>query len=135
VHQSVASNDGSNADNEAPGKEDAESITDPEVQQELCWQMYLKQMRQDAWGDNIAVPATCNLFDESISVLCATAAGTSITTNTPISGCSTEELSIGLIMQFHFVGLDKLPVDNVDRGNASIHYGAANEPTSAPSVD
>ena len=26
-------------------------------------------------------------------------------------------LSIGLIMQFHFVGLDKLPVDIIDCGN------------------
>jgi len=49
-----------------------------------------------------------------------------------IPGCSTDELGIGLIMQFRFVGLDKLPVDNVDRGNAGIHSSAANEPTSAP---
>ena len=97
-----------------------------------CVGKVLETKRQGAWGDNIAITAICNLYDVSISVLCANAAGTSIT---PISGCSTDELSIGLIMQFHFVGLDKLPVDIVDCGNASIQFGAANESTSAPSVD
>jgi len=67
-------------------------------------------------GDNIAIAAMCNLFNVSISVLCANAAGTSIARNTPNSGYGTHELRIGLIMQFHFVGLDKLPVDHVDGG-------------------
>jgi len=131
--QSVASDDGYNAENESVGEKDAyiESITDPEVQQELHWQKYLRRLRQGVWGDNIAIAAMCNLFNVSISVLCANAAGTSIARNTPNSGYGTHELRIGLIMQFHFVGLDMLPVDHVDGGNPSVHSSAATEPTDA----
>ena len=68
-------------------------------------------------------------------MLCANAVGTSIARNIPNSGYGTHELRIGLIMQFHFVGLDKLPVDHVDGGNPSVHSSAATEPTDAPSVD
>jgi len=74
VPQSVASDDGYNADNEPLDEENAyiESITDPEVQQELRWRKYFRRLRQGAWGNNIAIAAMCNLFNVSISVLCAT---------------------------------------------------------------
>ena len=111
MHQSVGSSDGNNADNEPLDEEDAyiESITDPVVQQELRYQKYVRRLSEGAWGDSIAISAMCNIFNVNIVVLCANAAGTSIAVNTPINDdrCK-DELILGLIMQYHFVGLDSI---------------------------
>ena len=111
LHQSVGSSDGYNADNEPLDEEDAyiESITDPVVQQELRYQKYVRRMSKGAWGDSIAISAMCNMFNVNIVVLCANAAGTSIAVNTPINDdMCKDELILGLIMQYHFVGLDSI---------------------------
>ena len=64
MHQSVASSDGYNADNEPPDEDDAyiESITDPVVQQELRYQKYVRRLSEGAWGDSIAISAMCNML-------------------------------------------------------------------------
>ena len=113
VHQPVASSDEYNADNEPPNEEDAyiESITDTVVQQKLPYQKYVKRLSEGAWGDSIAISAMCNMFDVNIRVFCANAAGTSIAVNTPINDVCKQSLSLGLIMQYHFVGLDNM--DNI----------------------
>ena len=110
VHQSVSSSDGYNADNEPPDEEDAyiESITDPVVQQELRYQKYVRKLSEGAWGDSIAIAAMCNMFNVNIVVYCANNDGTSIAVNTPIGDVCEQSLSLGLIMQYHFVGLDIL---------------------------
>ena len=119
VHQPVNSNDGMNADNEPVDDEDVylESLSDPVVQQELRWQKYLRRLRQGAWGDNIAIAAMCDLFDVCINVFWARQAGTSIVKNTPSLTDGKRVLNIGLILQFHFVGLDKL--DSADKTKSS----------------
>ena len=119
VHQPVNSSDDMNADNEPIDDEDVyiESLYDPVVQHELRWQKYLRRMRKGAWGDNIAIAAICDLFDACINVIWARQAGTSIVKN---SHCLTDGknlLNIGLILQFHFVGLDKL--DSADKAKSS----------------
>ena len=48
------------------------------------------------------------MFDVSINVLCDSEAGTSAHEMTPIDGCGKHTLNVGLIMHFHFVGLDNL---------------------------
>ena len=113
VHQSVSSGDGYNADNEPPDEEDAyiESITDPVVQQELRYQKYVKRLSEGAWGDSIAIAAMCNMFDVNIVVFCANEDGTNIAVNTPIGDVCEQSLRLGLIMQYHFVGLDGI-LDN-----------------------
>ena len=95
MHQSVASSDGYNADNEPPDEEDAyiESITDPVVQQELRYQKYVRRLSEGAWGDSIAISAMCNMFDVNIVVFCANAAGTSIAVNTT----NTKYIDCGLL--------------------------------------
>ena len=110
VHQPVNSSDGMNADNEPVDEEDVyiESLSDPNVQHELRWQKYLRCLRQGAWGDNIAIVAMCNMFDVCINVYWARQAGTSIVKNAPSVSNGRHELNIGLILQLHFVGLDKL---------------------------
>ena len=99
-----------NADNEPVDEEDVyiESLSDLTVQHELRWQKYLRRLRQGAWGDNIAIVAMCNMFDVCINVYWARQAGTSIVKNTPSVSDGKHELNIGLILQLHFVGLDKL---------------------------
>ena len=118
VHQSVSSSDGYNADNEPPDEEDAyiESITDPVVQQELRYQKYVRRLSEGAWGDSIAISVMCNMFDVNIVVYCANEDGTSIAVNTPINDVCEQSLSLGLIMQCHFVGLDGI-VDNTVTNN------------------
>ena len=121
VHQPVANSDEYDADNEALDEEDAyiNAIVDPETRRALQWEKYLRRLSQGAWGDSICIAAMCNLFDVSIKVLCANTAGTSIANNDPISGVSRHVLSIGLIMQYHFVALDKLRVHGEQCGSES----------------
>ena len=53
------------------------------------------------------------MFDVNIIVFCADTAGTSIAVNTPIGDDMCEQsLSLSLIMQYHFVGLDDISVAN-----------------------
>ena len=59
----------------------------------------------------------CDLFDVIINVFWARQAGTSIVKNTPSVTDGKHELNIGLILQFHFVGLDKL--NSADKAKTS----------------
>ena len=76
----------------------------------------MRRLSDGAWGDSIAIAAMCNLLGMSIKVFCANTAGTSIAVNTPLCDTGKHVLSIGLIMQYHFVALDKLQ----DGGNAGV---------------
>ena len=128
VHQSVSSGDGYNADNEPPDEEDAyiESITDPIVQQELRYQKYVRRLNEGAWGDSIAVSAMCNMFDVNIVVYCANNDGTSIAVNTPIDDVCEQSLNLGLIMQYHFVGLDGI-LDNTVANDTTSSLPVSND--------
>ena len=108
VCQPVARTDGYNADTVAPTKEDKyiASIADPLLQTELTWQKYLKQLEDGAWGDNIAMQAISDMLSVTITVLSSHYPAYSVT---PQNHCATNELFVGLIMQFHYVGLDKIP--------------------------
>ena len=110
VHHPVNSNDGMNVDNEPIDDDNVyiESLTDPVVQHELRWLKYLRWLKQGTWGDNIAIAAMCDLFDVITNVFWARQGGTSIVKNTPSVADGKHKLNIGLILQFHFVGLGKL---------------------------
>ena len=64
-------------------------------------------LRQGAWGDHITMQAIADMLSVKINVL---------SSNHPMLSvipaiCSAEcEIFIGLILQYHYVGLDKLPV-------------------------
>ncbi len=128
MHQPVASNDAFNADNEPLDDEDAyiESVADPIVQQQLRWQKYLTRLSEGAWGDHIALAAICNLFNMKVKVFHSYPNGADVTT-------ISDEINIGHIMPFHFVGLDeRMPTpsaesqssdqsgDIVDSGNEEL---------------
>ena len=98
-----------NADTAQPTVEDEyiNSVADPQLQTELRWQKYVRCLRQGAWGDHITLQAIADMLSVKISVLSSNHPLLSVTPGS----CSTYcEIFVGLIMQYHYVGLDKLPV-------------------------
>ena len=107
--QPVSSEDSYNADTEQPTAEDEyiKSVSDPQLQTELRWQKYVRCLRQGAWGDHITMQAIADMLSVKINVLSSNHPMLSVTP----AICSAEcEIFIGLILQYHYVGLDKLPV-------------------------
>ena len=82
-------------------------MSDPQLQTEVRWQKYVRCLRQGAWGDHITLQAIADMLSVKINVLSSNHPMFSVTP--PL--CSTEcEIFVGLILQYHYVGLDKLPV-------------------------
>ena len=108
VAQNADSSDYYNADTEPQTREDEyiNSIADPELQTELRWQKYLTCLEQGAWGDNIAMQAISDMLNVTINVLSSHYPVYSVT---PRNHCADNEVFVGLIMQYHYVGFDKLP--------------------------
>ena len=108
VCQPLAQNAGYNADTEPPTQEDIyiASIADPQLQTELRWQKYLRCLKQGAWGDNIAMQAISDMLSVTINVLSSHYPMYSVT---PRNHCAVKEVFVGLIMQYHYMGLDKIP--------------------------
>ena len=107
--QPVSSEDGYNADTEQPTAEDEfiKSVSDTQLQTELRWQKYVRCLRQGAWGDHITMQAIADMLSVKINVLSSNHPMVSVTP----AVCSAEcEIFVGLILQYHYVGLDKLPV-------------------------
>ena len=137
VCQPVERNDGYNADTVAPTKEDEyiASIADPQLQTELKWQKYLKQLKDGAWGDNIAMQAISDMLSVTITVLSSHYPAYSVT---PQNHCATNELFVGLIMQYHYVGLDKIPepaLPIADKPVLSDQSKQPDQPDSEPASD
>ena len=104
--QPVPCSDNYNADTEQPTPEDEyiNSTADTKLQTEFKWQRCL---RHGAWDDHITLQPIAIMFSVKISVL---SSYHPMFTVTP-KNCSAEcEIFVGLILQHHYVGLDKLPV-------------------------
>ena len=101
-----------NADTEAPGVEDAriDSITDPEVQLLARWTRYLDRLSNGAWGDNLCIAAIADMFSVTINVYTANEQRCNFLAVNPQNGNSLLVLNIGLVMQWHYVGLDVVHV-------------------------
>ena len=106
----VASHNIYNADTEAPTTQDASlaTVADTFTQAQLRWERYLQRLNDGAWGDHIAIQGICNMLNITVSVL--TTQNPSVTPIVPTSGTSENSVYIGLIMQYHYVGLDKVPI-------------------------
>ena len=104
VCQPVAADDEYNADTEPPTDEDEyiNSVADPELQTQLRWEKYV---RQGAWGDHITIQAIADMLSVKINVLSSDYPAVSVT---PSNSNATCEVSVGLIRQYHYVGLDKM---------------------------
>ena len=107
--QPVSSEDVYNADTEQPTAEDEyiNSVSDPQLQTELRWQKYVRCLRQGAWGDHKTMQAIADMLSVKINVLSSNHPMLSVTP----AICSAEcEIFVDLILQYHYVGLDKVPV-------------------------
>ena len=62
----------------------------------------MRCLQQGAWGDNIVMQAVSDRLSVTIHVL------SSHYPVTPHNHCATNEVFVGLIMQYHYVGLDKI---------------------------
>ena len=111
-----------NADNETPDKMDAyiASVPDPDLQSQLCREKYLTRLRDGAWGGHVVLSAMCNMFGITINVLHATKQTCTVITNTPSSGVSTTEVNIGLILQYHYLGLDKVRITDCTNSSQPV---------------
>ena len=112
--QPMATNDSYNADTEAPTEQDAyiDTIPDPEQQAELRWANYLNRLRNGAWGDHImAIQGMSNVFNIAVNVLSSETP--SMIRVVPRNALVEHEVYIGLIMQYHYVGLDKISHNDI----------------------
>ena len=99
--QLVPSEDGSyTADTAQPTPEDEfiNSVSDPQLQSELRWQKYVRCLRQQAIADMLSVKIC--VFSNNHPLL-------SVTPGVCRAEC---EVFVGLILQYHYVGLDRVPV-------------------------
>ena len=97
-----------NADTEAPSEQDAyiNTIADPEQQAVLRWANYLDRLRSGAWGDHIALQGIANVFNVAVNVL--SSENSSMIRVVPMNTSVEHEVNVGLILQYHYVGLDKV---------------------------
>jgi hypothetical protein len=127
----VSSNDGYNADTEPPDEYIA-SIVDPEEQAQHRWEKYLERLLNGAWGDNIALQGISNMLEITIEVTQVTNNYDTVTTISPACGNSNCTVNVGLIMQYHYVGLDPITASstaddsNIDDVN-STHVDTTDE--------
>ena len=115
-----------NANTEHPTAEDEyiNSVADPQLQTERIWQKYVRCVRQGAWGDHITLQTIAHM----LSVLSSNHPMFSVTPHC----CSAEcEIFVCLIMQYHYVGLDKLPVC----GASVQHSGESTTVSEQPSTN
>ena len=116
--QPVESNNAYNADTDAPGDEDAfiDTVSDPEQQVQLRWERYIQRFRNGAWGNHVAIQGISNEFNIAINIISSEHSNmVHIVTR---NGDVEHEVYIGLILQYHYVGLHKITEsDNVANGS------------------
>ena len=64
-----------------------------------------------AWGDIIAMQGVCGMFSITLNVL--STYNLNVISITPSSGTSHGSIYLGLIEQFHYVGLDKVSYSTI----------------------
>ena len=109
----VAPNTTCNADTARSREEDAHiaSIQHPATRTQLQFDNYVHGVRNNAWGESVAL---CDVFNITINLLRVRIdrpGGQPIenTLNlTPSNSARTQEIDIALVMQFHSVALDKV---------------------------
>ena len=133
VCQPVATDNKYNADTEPPTAEDVyiDSVSDPKLQTQLRWEKYLRCLRLGAWGDHITIQAIADMLSVNINVLSSDHVAVSVT---PGNCTATREIFVGLVMQFHYVGLDKM-CDSSVQGETSQTILEANGHVTVPNTD
>ena len=128
VCQPVATNSKYNADTEPPTDEDEyiNSVSDPELQTQLRWTKYLRRLRQVARGDHINIQAIADMLSVKINVL---------SSDHPVASAipsnSDAEMCVGLIKQYHYVGLDKMCDSSIEQTAQNVQTISAENVTVA----
>ena len=133
--QPIATNNSYNADTEAPTEQDAyiDTIADPEQQAELRWANYLNRLRNGAWGDHMAIQGMSNVFNIAVNVL--SSENPTMIRVVPMNASVKHEVYIGLIMQYHYVGLDKVSHTDMQSCNNVDNSSTSHENTDDPLDD
>ena len=94
----------------------------------------MRCLKQGAWGDNIAMQAVSDILNLTIHVLSSHYPMYSVT---PQNHCATNEVFVGLIMQYHYVGLDKIPEPTLPIADKPVQCKQPNqsEPASDDELD
>ena len=108
VSQPVHSDNAYDADTEPPSVADEliSTITDTELRSELTCEQYITRLRNGAWGDHIAIQVIADIFSVTINVL--STRSSSIIPIVPRDNITHCELYVGLMMQYHYVALDRI---------------------------
>ena len=127
-------------DTEAPTIEDSfiDSIADPNLQLLARWTRYLERLRHGAWGDNLCIAAIADIFSVTINVYAANEQRCNVLTVKPQNGSTLFEVNIGLILQWHFVGLDVVPKLNeptISLGSSATTQGISTDTVDTTSCD
>ena len=128
----MSSDDSYNADTDQPTAEDEyiNSVPDPQLQTELKWRKYSRCLRQGAWGDHITMQGIADMLCVKINVLSSHHSILSVVPGTRSAEC---EISVGLIMQYHYVGLETSG-SNVEQ-NAQPTTSSSDDTEDAPVAD
>ncbi len=127
VSSPIAPDNVINSDTEIPSAVDASiaSVTDPDTRSALVYARYVDRVRNGSWGDHVVIAAIANMYHVSVNVVQARQSGCTVSITSPVNDHSNCEINLGLLMQYHFVGLDKLVVhvtqnENVNVGSHSV---------------
>ena len=105
----IASKSVLNRDTEAPNAVDASifSVADPDTRSQLGYARYVDKVRSGAWGDHVVIAAIADMFHVTINAVHARQSCSTVSVTSPVDDKSNYEINIGLVMQYHFVGLNK----------------------------
>ena len=95
----------------------------------------MRCLRQGAWGDHITLQAIADMLSVKINVLCSNHLIFSVIHGSSSAEC---EIFVGLILQYHYVGLDKLPLCgySVEQNSPIVSEQAnTNSPVADESLD
>ena len=131
----VPSTDAYNSDTECPDEYDSyiASITNTEQSQKLLWEKYLNNLCNGAWRDNLAIQCISVMFKIIIKVLQIQPNNRVLLTTVKPSNSTSSNITIiniGSLLQYHFVGLDPIPLSSSTASVCNDTYDVNN--TTAP---
>ncbi len=94
-----------------PNTEYIEDDIEDDFEAQLCWETFLDEIQNGAWGDNIAVQGLSEMLNISISVIHSD--NPNIVEISPSTGDSQGTIHVGQLGQLHYVALDRIVVSDM----------------------